>query len=576
MTIASALAARALLAIASPATTVTTLAGNGIPGIADGPAAHASFLMPTGVAYDPRTRNVYIADAGAQRIRVLTPSNRITTLAGAGAFDAQTLRVAGGYRDGPVDHAQFDTPMAVAVDRRGRIYVADTGNGAIRKIENGVVSTIARTQHPSGVAVDSAGDVFVADPVDGLREVRPNGNVATIDESNAPVSIAVRESFAGRTLIVADSAGVLVIGPHGERERYRAFRQASEGRGTPSNSSELVHNIQGDKDIGIPYAISPAGANSFVYTDTRSSAVQLIDERFTRLQKLGGGDSESTMAQSAGLRDGEAADSLFDAPTGIAVTDGSSAIVADTGNRRLRLIRYGPLRDAIYAPAGLLPDPPLPARDYKVAFMGNSFIWYNTDWAASIEGLIEKQLSSAARRRVRIIPIGGTHFLSLAQAYMRATPGYYKMVVYSVNVDNACYACSLHGAATHRNANMWARRFTAELRKFKHYLDLQGVALLVAIHPGADELSPIEPAQTNLLLTSIEPDPFALRKLRQAVEQSGVPFIDTTHFFVEDYRSARHLPLFGTEDVHFTRHARAIFAQAIATELKRMVKQSAI
>jgi len=105
-------------------TTVSTLAGIGGFGFADGPAATAQFASPTGVALDG-AGNVYVADRGNQRIRKIDTAGNVTTLAGTGAF---------GFADGPVATARFHSPREVAVDGAGDVLVADAGNGRIRKL----------------------------------------------------------------------------------------------------------------------------------------------------------------------------------------------------------------------------------------------------------------------------------------------------------------------------------------------------------------------------------------------------------------------------------------------------------
>jgi DNA-binding beta-propeller fold protein YncE len=152
----------------SPAGDVTTLAGAGVRGYADGPAAQARFAEPEGVAVDA-AGNVYVADGGNHRIRKITPGGEVTTVAGA-TF---------GFRDGPAEAARFNTPRGLAVDAAGSILVADAGNHRVRRITpDGAVTTVAgsgekgydngpgrqaRFNEPFGVAVDAAGNIYVAD-----------------------------------------------------------------------------------------------------------------------------------------------------------------------------------------------------------------------------------------------------------------------------------------------------------------------------------------------------------------------------------------------------------------------------
>jgi hypothetical protein len=104
---------------------VTTLAGNGTRGFADGPGNTAQFNNPYGVAFAPNG-NIYVADTYNQRIRVTNPTTgQVTTLAGTGTE---------GFADGPGTNARFNYPTGVAVAPNGNIYVADQGNQRIRAI----------------------------------------------------------------------------------------------------------------------------------------------------------------------------------------------------------------------------------------------------------------------------------------------------------------------------------------------------------------------------------------------------------------------------------------------------------
>ncbi|MGI4869558.1 MAG: NHL repeat-containing protein [Janthinobacterium lividum] len=172
---------------------VSTLAGS-TQGFADGPGAAAQFGNPTGVACDGNG-NVYVADRDNQRIRrIVAATGAVSTLAGSGVY---------GYADGTGAAAQFFNPSGVACDGSGNVYVADQANQRIRKIvaATGVVSTLAGSTYgyadgigaaarfldPAGVACDGSGNVYVADYNNARirRIVVATGVVSTLAGSGA-------------------------------------------------------------------------------------------------------------------------------------------------------------------------------------------------------------------------------------------------------------------------------------------------------------------------------------------------------------------------------------------------------
>ena len=134
---------------------ITTVAGTTSVGDG-GPATEAQLLGSVGVAVDAEG-NVYVADTSIHRIRKIDTSGTITTIAGDG--------VSGFSGDGgPAAEARISTPFAVAVDSGGNIYIADTGNNRLRKVDtSGTITTIAGISFGvSGISLDGAGNVYVA------------------------------------------------------------------------------------------------------------------------------------------------------------------------------------------------------------------------------------------------------------------------------------------------------------------------------------------------------------------------------------------------------------------------------
>jgi len=160
---------------------VSTIAGDGTKGFADGPVAGAHFNFPSGIAVEGGA--IYVADTENQRIRKIA-AGLVSTIAGDGVKS---------FADGPAASARFSSPGGLAV-AGGTVYVADTGNNRLRKIVAGVVSTLAGT----GVQGDSDGPATSATfrgPMDvevtgALLLVADQGNhrIRVLDQGSGVVS----------------------------------------------------------------------------------------------------------------------------------------------------------------------------------------------------------------------------------------------------------------------------------------------------------------------------------------------------------------------------------------------------
>ncbi len=175
-----------------PSGLLTRFAGNGRGGNAGdgGPASQAQLNFPMGIAIDA-SNNVYIADRDSHVVRKVAANGIISTVAGTGT--------AGFSGDsGPATSARINKPMGVAVDASGNVYIADTGNEAVRKVTAaGVISTYAGTgtrgdqgdggqarnallDGPEAVAVDALGNLYIADTFNGrIRRVAADGSINT-------------------------------------------------------------------------------------------------------------------------------------------------------------------------------------------------------------------------------------------------------------------------------------------------------------------------------------------------------------------------------------------------------------
>ena len=239
--------------LSTDGTRVSTIAGSGVAGFKDGLGGEAHFDGPIGVAVD-RSGNLFIADAYNDSIRKITIDGAVTTIAGTGSP---------GFGDGPPTVAAFDTPSGVAVDKDGNVFVADTGNHAIRKINvQGEVSTIAsraqggevRLNHPVGIGVTQDGFLFVSDQESGrIIRITPEGQCTTYagsfsgfaDSANGPAR------FNGPSSVAVDRQGVLYVA---DSQNY-LIREIVPSL-TASPSTERGVFVQPSEDPAPPNAVA--------------------------------------------------------------------------------------------------------------------------------------------------------------------------------------------------------------------------------------------------------------------------------------------------------------------------------
>ncbi len=179
---------------------VSTFAGSGVAGNADGTGTAAQFNGPCGIAVDGKGF-VYVSDTNSSRIRKITPKGVVTTLAGG---------TSSGYAEGQGTTARFSSPCGLVAESSGVLYVADSNNNRIRKITtSGIVSTIAGSStsgttdatgasaqfnYPFGIARDNSGVLYVTDRNSNrIRKISTSVAVTTIASTgfNSPRGIAV-------------------------------------------------------------------------------------------------------------------------------------------------------------------------------------------------------------------------------------------------------------------------------------------------------------------------------------------------------------------------------------------------
>ncbi|MFF8868394.1 NHL repeat-containing protein [Streptomyces sp. NPDC015139] len=255
----------------TPDGTITTVAGNGQAGFVSdgGPAAATGLNTPYGMAVDA-AGNLYIADRNNHRVRKVTPDGTITTVAGNG----QPGFVSDG---GPAAATKLHYPNAVAVDRSGNLYIADSYNHRVRKVApDGIITTVAgngqagfvsdggpavatRLRYPWGVTVDEDGNLYICDRFNHrVRKVTPDGVITTVAGNGiagyvADGGPAVATSLHYPATVAVDGAGNLYIG---DGHNHRVRKVAANG---------IITTIAGDGIAGYIADGEPAAGQQLYY-----------------------------------------------------------------------------------------------------------------------------------------------------------------------------------------------------------------------------------------------------------------------------------------------------------------------
>lgn len=304
---------------------VTTAAGKGDLGDANGEASEATFRAPWSLL-PLADGSVLIADARSHLIRKLS-GGLVSTYAGITlAKDAYAFPV-GGLIDGPLAASVFQQPKGLAADAAGNVYVADAENHAIRKIDrDGQVTTVAGSgvlgakdgkgseasfHSPQDVAVAADGTVYVADTLNhAIRKIASDGTVTTL---NAP------------------STRVVEVSP-GEVKPAGDFADGS------------LETSKFNEPTGI--AIDAKG-NLYV-SDSGNQAIRYVDLAAQTVTTVAGSSAVSygknALYVKGGFADGAAADARFNFPRGLAVTSGGGVLIADSLNHSVRYLKDGIVR----------------------------------------------------------------------------------------------------------------------------------------------------------------------------------------------------------------------------------------
>jgi uncharacterized protein (TIGR03437 family) len=285
---------------------ISTYSGTGIGGAAgdDGAANEAYLKNPTRLVFD-RSGNLYIADSANHKIRKIATDGIITTVVGTGeqgyTQDSKWYEIEDNWV--PADEANFNTPLGMAFDAAGNLYVADTLNHRIRKVDtagyvwtvagngtaawagDGGPATEAELNYPHDVAVDAAGNLYIADTLNGLiRKVDTDGIITTIAgvglngyfgdggpaldagldypkdiELDSEGNVYIADTLANRIRVITASDGII-------RTIAGSGLFGDSGEGGPALQAELM----------FPAGLALASDGKIYLSDTQNNKVKLL------------------------------------------------------------------------------------------------------------------------------------------------------------------------------------------------------------------------------------------------------------------------------------------------------------
>lgn len=259
---------------------------------------------------------VYVAEESGHRVRRVSPEGALEVVAGSG------VRGSGG--DGELARsARLNAPRGVAVDARGTVYIADTGNSALRKVEGGLISTLYRAEagNVRNVAVSSEGTVWLLE-ADRLRILETEGEARTVAEGELGSGLAITPS-GGAAFV--DAAHDLVRSV-GVEDQPLTLAGREPGLGVGDGGPALTAYLRR------PQGAALAADGSLLIADTRNHRIRRIDASGLITTVAGTGEA-GTSGDG-----GPATEAQLNQPAGLAVDASGNVYIGELGGGVVRKV----------------------------------------------------------------------------------------------------------------------------------------------------------------------------------------------------------------------------------------------
>ncbi|MEX1115072.1 MAG: hypothetical protein WEB53_07470 [Akkermansiaceae bacterium] len=330
----------------TPSGVVVTMAGKaGVSGKTDGTRENARFYNPSDIAVDDNG-NLFVTDRTNNLIRKITPDGVVSTHSGDPINGS-------GSTDGPVSTARFSLPSGIDIDAAGNLYIADSSNGIIRKITaDGMVSTIAGTANtyarlldgtgpaaifwsPSDLVVAPDGTLYVADTGNrAIRKITTDRVVTTLSGTGTgsfPSPLGIEMDSLGNLYVTTGSTGSYVTGVSNLVMKITPVGVISTVAGAAVNSSAThVDGTGSAARFYGPSGLAIGSDGNLLVADSRNHVLRKVTPDGVVTTPIGA-------PPTAAMVNGTSSDARYSRPNGI-VAFGGNLFVADTDNCVIRKI----------------------------------------------------------------------------------------------------------------------------------------------------------------------------------------------------------------------------------------------